>query len=64
MKYTVYQHYYSCIKVEVEAKHKEEARDKGIELISDMPEEEYAKQLVNNAKFDDMEINPEEGVAV
>lgn len=64
MKYTVYQYYHTCIKVEVEAKDKEEARDKAIDLINNMPIEEYAKQMVGNAELDDMEIYPQEEVPV
>ena len=49
-KYQYIQHIDTCVGVEVEASNEEEAREKAIIAMANMPDEEYNQQLASNAQ--------------
>jgi len=49
-KYRYIQHVDTYVEVEVESNNQDEARDKAIEIMTNMPDEEYNQQLIANAE--------------
>ena len=49
-KYRYIQHVDTYAEVEVESNNQDEARDKAIEVMANMPDEEYNQQLIANAE--------------
>ena len=49
-KYRYIQHVDTYVEVEVESNNPDEARDEAIEVMTNMPDEEYNQQLIANAE--------------
>ena len=49
-RYRYLQHVDTCVEVEVEASNEDEAREKAITEMTDMPDEEYNQQLIASAE--------------